>query len=255
MQKIIIIGSGNVATHLAYKFNEIGFAISQVYSKTLANAELLANAVSAKAICSTKDIDTTADLYIICITDSFIQHFVDSIGFEPSLIVHTAGSIPMSVLQKFKNYGVFYPLQTFSKERSIDFKTVPFCIEASNQSSKELLHNLGSQISDTVTDMDSDQRKQCHLAAVFACNFVNHLYAISGEILKERDIAFDVLKPLIFETAKKVQELSPGKAQTGPAVRNNKQVMQSHLDHLSSSELKKIYSFVSNSIVAYHKKQ
>ncbi len=254
MQNIVVIGSGNVATHLAQKLYEIGFSILQVFSNTVANAELLANAVSAEAICDYKAIDTTADLYVICITDSFIQEFVDRLEFEPSLIVHTAGSIPMSVLKRFKNYGVFYPLQTFSKERALNFKTIPFCIEANNKYSKELLYTLGAKISDTVVDMSSEQRKHCHLAAVFANNFVNHLYTISEYILDEKGITFDVLKPLIVETAMKVQKLSPSQAQTGPAVRNNKQVMQSHLEQLSSPELKKIYSFVTDSIIAFNKK-
>jgi len=254
MKKIVIIGAGNMATHLAEVFFSKGFVISQIYSRTQDNADILANKVAAQAICHISELENDADLYLISVSDNAISDLVARISFEPKLIAHTAGSIQISTLSKFKNYGVFYPLQTFTKGRVLDFKNIPICIEANNESNKKKLQDFAEKLSDNIQILSSEQRKQCHLAAVIANNFTNHFYTIAKQILDEKNIAFEIIKPLILETAKKVQELSPGEAQTGPAVRNNLQVIDEHKKQLSSPELEKLYSFVSQSIIDLHKK-
>lgn len=254
MKKIVIIGAGNVATHIASELFNKGFEICQIFNRTLSNAVVLANKVEADAIDDASYMVKDADLYIISLSDGVINDFVNQIYFEPKLIVHTAGSIHINVLDKFKNYGVFYPLQTFTKGRKLNFKTIPICIEANNEDSKKTLQQLAEKLSNNIHDLSSEQRKQCHLAAVVANNFTNHFYSIANEILKAKGISFDIIRPLILETANKVQELSPIESQTGPAVRNNLKVIDDHKKQLPTPELEKLYSFVSQSIIDLHKK-
>ena len=151
-------------------------------------------------------------------------------------------------MNKHNNYGVFYPLQTFSKSRDIDFSTIPVCIEANTEKNYTLLNKLGNALSNDVRAVSSSQRKGLHLAAVFVCNFVNHLYAMGANVCKENDLPFEVLKPLILETANKVMGLHPSEAQTGPAKRNDKKTMKNHLKALDNKEHKKIYKLLSKAI-------
>lgn len=246
--RISIVGSGNVSTHLAKHLYKKGHDIAYVYSRSLGNAAVLAKEVSSIAIDDVKMITPDADVILICVSDNAIEQIIDSLNFEPKLIAHTAGSVSIDSLEKFSNRGVFYPLQTFSKQRDVNMKQVPFCIEANNSNSLDLLKELAESISDTVIELTSEQRLQCHISAVFACNFTNHMYAISEQLLSQKNIPFDILKPIILETANKIQSLSPINAQTGPAVRNDTNTINHHLSLLSSSHLEKIYSFVSKSI-------
>ena len=156
---------------------------------------------------------------------------------------------------RFENYGVFYPLQTFSKFRDIDFSTVPICIEANNKKLEKILVNLAKYISNSVHLVDSEKRKMLHLSAVFACNFVNHMYSVATEILNQSDIPFDLLKPLIVETMQKAIDFDPQNAQTGPAVRNDQNIMLKHIELLKDNpEFEKIYRFVSESIYKLNQK-
>lgn len=245
---ISIIGSGNVATHLARHMYKNGHFVLQIYSRNLTNAKVLAKEVNAIAIDDVSLLNSDIDIILISINDNAIEQIINNLNFEPKLIAHTAGSVSINALQKFSNYGVFYPLQTFSKQRDVNMKLVPFCIEGNNTDSLNLLKELAHSISDTVIELTSEQRLQCHISAVFANNFANHMFAISKQLLVQKQIPFDILKPLILETANKIQNISPTEAQTGPAVRNDTDTINQHLSLLSSSHLEKIYSFVSKSI-------
>lgn len=258
IDQVVIIGAGNLATRLAVALTENGVKVKQVCSRTLQSARHLAQMVNA---CYTNDLSLMvedADLYIVAVKDAAIEEVIHSLKMKSlRAIVHTAGSIPVDVFERYcDNYGVFYPLQTFSVNRQVDFSTIPMCLEASNTALLNELWQLAGRISQSVHSINSQQRKTLHLAAVFVSNFVNHLYACGAEITAQCGLDFDLLKPLILETALKVQEMSPFEAQTGPARRNDQQVMGNHLKMLETNpELKKIYSFVSESIYHNYQKQ
>lgn len=253
--KISILGAGNVATHLAISLYLKGHSIVQIFSRNILNAQTLAIKVKALAINELSNLYNDVDLILLCVSDSAISEIIKQIEFQPKLIAHTAGSVSINELNKFANYGVFYPLQTFTKNSELNIKTVPFCIEANTQENKNTLLNLASDLSDSVYEMNTEQRIQCHLAAVFANNFANHMFHVSEQLLNKNQIPFDILKPLILETANKVQYTSPSLLQTGPASRNDQMVIEKHLTLLNSPHLKKIYSFVSNSIWELKNKQ
>ncbi len=248
--KAVLIGSGNVATHIALALQKNGHEIVQIYSKTQANAAILAKRTSTQAINQLSDIQLNADLYIISVSDRAIAGILSSADFSTKKVVHTAGSIPLSIFpENIKNAGVFYPFQTFSKDREIDFSQVPLCIEANNPDFEKFLLHLAKQLSTNVQLIDSEKRKYLHLSGVFACNFVNHLYHIAGNILNQQNIDPKIILPLIKETAAKVEKLSPMRAQTGPAVRNDTESLKKHIDLLTSTpEYQEIYKWFSEQI-------
>ncbi len=249
IRNIVMIGSGNVATQLGISLVKKGFNIRQVYSKTLANAEVLAQHLNAYSTCEFSEIQTNADLYIVAVSDAILLSVIEQMPNVKGTVVHTAGSMSIDLLIKFNRHGVFYPFQTFTKERAIDFGKVPILLEANNQEYYTEMQYFAKQISPIVMSCDSAQRQQIHLAAVFASNFTNHMYAIAHEILKRNDISFDVLKPLIMETALKTETLNPLKAQTGPAVRGDNNVINKHLALLDDNdELSVLYSMLSKRI-------
>lgn len=249
--KIVILGAGNLAWHLAPFLRKKGHEIIAVYSRTKLSAESLAKKVKAVSTNKIVDIPVDADLYIVALQDKSISTVLKTLPFIPNCIAHTSGSVSISVFpKKFKNTGVLYPLQTFSKNRKVNLSDVPFLIETSNLRTKKILSSLAKSISPNVHFISSDKRKKIHLAAVFANNFVNHLYSISADILKESKLSFDLLKPLIMETASKVQGNAPEKMQTGPARRNDIEVINSHLNLLKGQKNKKaVYSLLSASII------
>lgn len=222
---IAIVGAGNVATHLGKKLNTR-------YSRNI------------------NTIDKNADVIILAIKDDAIVQVAKKLKLNGKIIVHTSGSVGLDVLKRHAvNCGVLYPLQTFSKKRNIDLAQVPVCIEGSNKRTEKILFSLGSLLSKNVIPINSRQRKIIHLAAVFANNFSNHMYAIASTILKKEKLSFDLLKPLILETAGKVQEMEPRSAQTGPAKRNDKKIIREHLKMLSyKKKYRDLYKQVSNSI-------
>ena len=251
IEKVVIIGAGNLATQLAFAMKEKGIRVQQIYSRTVESAKELAEKVGSDFTTDLFKLITDADLYVIAVKDSAIQEVLTDLELNVNrLIVHTAGSIPMNIMEGFfLNYGVFYPLQTFSKSRMIDFSTVPICIEANHPSNLIRLQNLAEKLSFSVHQIHSDERKTLHLAAIFVNNFVNHFYAIGAEILQDRNLDFDLLRPLIRETAEKIETLYPLKAQTGPAKRNDRDIIDNHLKMLQDKpEFQKIYSFVTESI-------
>jgi len=246
---VVILGAGNVATHLALALFKSNYKIRFVYNRSINSAKELAQQINAVYSNDINSVPVDADLYLISVKDDAMEEVANSLKKNNGIVVHTAGGISLDVLKNYKNFGVFYPLQTFTKSRPVDFCEVPIFIEFSNENVKGKLFNLAYSITKNVIEADSEKRKVIHLAAVFSCNFVNHMYTISSELLKKSDISFDLLKPLITETVNKAIDMQPENAQTGPALRNDKKVMENHLKMLSEyPEFEKIYRFVSKSI-------
>ncbi len=254
--KIVMIGAGNLAFHLSKALTEENHEILQVYSRTISSAQILAAQIGAKATSNIQLLDKSADLYIIAVSDMVIAQIIEQLDFSNKKVAHTAGSVSIQVFNpEFKNFGVFYPLQTFSKSRNVNFKEVPVCIEANNEQFELFLFDLAKQISDSVWRINSDQRKKLHLSAVFANNFVNHLYFVAKDIISSTNIDFKILHPLILETAHKLLELDPKSAQTGPALRNDSESLKKHLELLSSTpEYQAIYKMITDDIYLKHKR-
>ncbi len=247
--KIVFIGSGNLATNLAKALHDAGHHILQIYSYTEINAQKLARCVAATATHQLEALRDDADIYIFAVKDDVLQQIISQMPHKKGVWLHTAGSIPMDIFSPFHDeYGVFYPIQTFSKERPVPFSSIPIFIEASHPKVKNRIERLARSISTQVQILSSDKRKYLHLAAVFACNFTNHLYALASEIVERENISFDALKPLIAETAAKIMDMAPQQAQTGPAVRMDENVMRKHLQLIRDDELKEIYLQLSKSI-------
>ncbi len=252
--KIIFIGAGNLATNLAHELHSKGHPILQVYSRTEESAKVLSKSVGAEAITNIGQIETGADLYLFSVKDSSLEGLLAQMPATSGLWVHTAGSIPLNIFDKFHgDNGVIYPFQTFSKSRKVDFSEIPVFVEANSEKNLEVLLHFVETFSRKAITLSSEKRKYIHLCGVFACNFVNHLYAVAGNILASEGIPFDVLLPLIDETARKVHELSPEKAQTGPAVRYDENVIRKHLSLLTDEDQKLLYELLSKSIHETHK--
>ncbi len=249
--RISIIGSGNVATHLAAAFKNAGHSIVQVYSRDIQNAALLAYHVAAEAIDNFAQINPATDLFIISVSDDAILPVAQKLAPYQKLTVHTSGATGMLALSAFNpKAGVFYPLQTLSKNRATDFKSVPLCVEGSDDAITDRLEQLAQTISNNVYRVNSAQRKILHLTAVFACNFPNYLYGIAQQLLAQHHMEFEMLRPLILETAQKVQDHLPAGVQTGPAIRNDKNTMAIHLQMLNDiPELQKLYTLLSQGII------
>ena len=246
---IAFIGSGNVATKLATSLHQQGIRISEIYSKTKSNAELLATKVDAKPLLQLKDITSEIDIIIISISDKALHELDLSELPNKALICHTSGSVDMQVLDICSNFGVFYPLQTFSKDTEVDITDVPFCIEANTQENHDKLILLASALSENVSKVNSKERAKMHLAAVFTCNFTNAMYSIAEDLMQQSGLDFEYLRPLIKETAAKAIAHSPSQIQTGPAVRNDRNIIDKHLQELNNnSDYKELYSLISKII-------
>lgn len=252
---IIFIGAGNLATNLALALYQHDFSIKQVYSRTLDSAEMLAKKVNSTYTNQLEELILGSYLYIVSLRDDALLKLLPNImkGKKNALVIHTAGSIPMDVLSDYgTRYGVLYPMQTFSKSRIVSFETIPFFIEANNEFDKQLLISIASELSSKVFEADSSQRKKLHLAAVFASNFTNHMYTLSAQILDKYGLPFESMHSLIEETTQKIYNVAPIDAQTGPAIRNDQDVMTEHLKMLSDfPDLQEIYRVLSNSILKH----
>jgi len=246
MIKVVLIGSGNVAQHLIMAFaksNEID--IVQVFSRQKENTLSLLD--SNKITNDYNDL-VEADLYIIAVSDDSISKVSSQLPFENRLVVHTSGSVPIDSLDTKNRRGIFYPLQTFTKNKAVDFSQIPICLESENDSDFDLLEKVAQSISNNVFKSNEKQRKALHVSAVFVNNFVNEMYRIGNEICEENKVPFEILKPLILETVNKVMTLSPKEAQTGPAKRNDTQTIEAHLDFLSDENHATIYKILTQSI-------
>ncbi|MFK7780806.1 Rossmann-like and DUF2520 domain-containing protein [Psychroserpens sp.] len=250
MISVILLGAGNVATHLYKAFaasNNV--TVNQWYNRTLDTIESYKNDVE---IINNLSQLTEADVYILAVSDDAISELSSQLPFENRFVVHTSGSVSAYDIDKKNRRGVFYPLQTFSKSTSVNFSEIPICIETLVRTDYSLLKSVAISISDHTKRVNSDQRASLHLAAVFVNNFTNQIYRVAHEITESNGAEFDMLKPLILETAKKVQDISPYKAQTGPAKRNDKKTIKKHLKALDNAHHKANYNLLTESIKKTH---
>lgn len=243
--QIVLIGSGNVAFHLAKAFTEAQIPVSQIFGRNTTELQKISEQFSIPSCTETL---ADADLYIISVSDSSITEVSSLIKNKNALVTHTSGSVSREALNGNYRKSVFYPLQTFSKSKNLDYSKIPFFIDAENENDVEILKNLASKISKNVMLANDEKRKYIHLTAVFACNFVNHLYARAKEISDSQGIPFDYFLPLIDETTQKIHELEPKLAQTGPAIRNDEKVLKLHESLLTDEEKLKIYKTLNESI-------
>lgn len=251
MKKVVLIGSGNVATHLGEALRNSGVEVLQVWSHTLENATTLAKQLGAEGISNISDVKANADAYIFSVKDDVLLSVLQMFPHEDKVLIHTAGSISIDILKPFSSLAaVMYPLQTFSKAKAVDFKTIPILLEASNDDLLSSLKHVATQLSSKVSVANSEQRKYLHIAAVFACNFTNYFYAIAQDLLETKGLDFDLIRPLILETAEKVMHHSPQDVQTGPAVRKDEKIVNAHLDLLGdNTDLQRLYKDISERIM------
>ncbi len=249
MKKILLVGSGNVATHLAQNIDNKKYTINQIFSRSKSNAKNLIELLNCYWTNDPKKI-IDSDLTIIAVNDDKIK---DVISFLPDIpTVHTSGNTDISVLKGcFNKYGVLYPLQTFKKSLASNLSQTPFLIEGNDKKFEQSIFELASSFSKNVTIIDSYTRKNIHLAAVFACNFSNHMIVLSKKLAERSDFDFSLLLPLIKKTFGQIDN-DPEKSQTGPAIRKDLKVMNSHIERIKDKDLKKIYELISISIIKFH---
>lgn len=253
IMKIVMIGSGNVATHMACALHDAHIGVSQVYSRNIVNARLLAGRVGADATDDVSTLCHDADVYIFSVKDDALPSLAQAVRCDnpDAVFLHTAGSVPMDVFKGcHTHYGVLYPMQTFSKQREVEMRLVPIFIEGNDDVAFSVAESLAHALTDSVHPLSSDKRKSLHLAAVFACNFTNHCYRLAERVLQDAGIDFSLYLPLIDCTARKVHDMSPRDAQTGPAVRYDETVINRHLSMLTDDTMRQIYQLMSESIHA-----
>ncbi|AQX08823.1 Rossmann-like and DUF2520 domain-containing protein [Elizabethkingia ursingii] len=242
----VIIGSGNVAWHMAKAFKEAGIDLIQLYGRNEKDLKKLSSEINVEY---STDKLKQADFYLICTSDKAIAEVSKQIPYEQALVAHTSGSLSRDVLEGPYRKASFYPLQTFSKSRKLDYSKIPLFVDAGWESDNILLTDLANKISTNVMRINHEQRKQMHLSAVFACNFVNHLYAQAEVICKQNEIPFNYLLPLIEETADKIKTISPKDAQTGPAARNDQNVIRFQENLIDNDNQLNIYKMLTESII------
>jgi predicted short-subunit dehydrogenase-like oxidoreductase (DUF2520 family) len=250
--KVTILGTGNLANHLSKALEQSGIQLEYVYGRSLDKAKKIANNLYATKATDRLDFSQAdAQIYILCVTDNAIAHLAREVILpEKAIILHTSGATALDVIEQADtDYGVFYPLQTFSKTRKISFDKLPICLEASSDEAEILLESLVKKLGAVPCFMNSEQRLSTHLAAVFACNFSNHFYSIAQAILKEKGLPLELLQPLILETTQKALEIGPENAQTGPAIRQDLATMFRHQELLKEHpNWQELYSKISENI-------
>lgn len=247
--KIVFIGAGNLATRLSLAMQRVGMQIGQVYSHTEASARQLATRLGCPWTNDLSALQEDGDLYVFSLKDTVLSDVISKVKPNNGMWVHTAGSMLMSVFEGYaQRFGVLYPLQTFSKGRNVNFDVIPIFLEANTDKNADYLKNIASALSENVRFMSSEKRRSLHLAAVFACNFTNHIYTLSYKLLENESIPADVLLPLIDETVSKIHSMPPAAAQTGPAIRYDENVINKHLAMLDDPDMQAIYRLLSQSI-------
>jgi predicted short-subunit dehydrogenase-like oxidoreductase (DUF2520 family) len=261
IKKITILGSGNVSSILGKELFKSGASINGIWSKTLKNAKILAESLQTFGTDKFSELPVNSDLYLVAVSDDAIESVVAQLSQQfgyKIFIAHTSGSFRSEVLEQYvQNSGVFYCLQTFTKETVPDFRSIPVFVSATSTFYENKLLNMAQNLSDCVKVIDEDQRKVLHLAAVFANNFVNHIYSVSQEILLKNNLDFKYLIPLIEETSRKIVEGNhPGSIQTGPAIRKDLKIIEEHLKMLEDfPQFKEIYNSLTKSLMSYHNKK
>tara|TARA_B100000902_G_scaffold25426_1_gene30546 strand:+ start:743 stop:1489 length:747 start_codon:yes stop_codon:yes gene_type:complete len=244
MKNISIIGSGNIATHLAIALEK---SIYQIYSRKIDNAKQLAEKVNAKFTNKIENIKES-NIIILCVPDNAIKEII--LKINANKIIHTSGNTNINIFnKKFDNYGVLYPVQTFNKNIKIDLFNVPICIEANNSIFLDEINYISQSISNHVVFMSSSKRRQLHIAATFASNFSNQMFSIADDILNKSEIEFNILMPLIKQTIKKINNNKPKKVLTGPAIRKDRETIKKHLESITNEEIKKIYKIITQNII------
>lgn len=247
-QRVVMLGSGNVATSLAMALKD-KCEIAQIYSRTLDNANTLALKVGCEAINDLKKLDKKGDIYIISVKDDAIASIIDATPSNGALWLHTSGSTPIEVFNgKRERYGVLYPMQSFSKSRVVDMSEVHIFIEGNCDKTTREINDFASGISKNVHKASSRERQQLHVAAVFACNFANHMFTLSSDVLSEAGLPFDAMLPLIKTTIEKLNHMTPQESQTGPAARGDIKIIEKHLSTLKGDK-REIYKLLSESIM------
>lgn len=249
-----LIGSGNMAHHLGPALENIGVKVSAVYGRNPSSVKSVIGRLYEAEVADSLDFsESKSNFFIIAVSDKSIESIASEIILpDEAVVVHTSGSQPLSILGYVptENIGVFYPLQSFSRDSSIDFKNVPVCLESQNKYTYEFLLNIASRLSNTVTKVESADRKAIHIAAVFANNFTNHLLKISKDILENKGLDFEILYPLISSTLEKALRYGPESSQTGPGIRNDLEIIENHLTYLSQNErIEQIYHHITKSIM------
>ena len=252
MIEVVILGAGNVAFHLFRAFSEAeNTRVIQVYNHLEENLNYFKDYTNTTNRIS--DLKS-ADFYLLALKDDVIADVAHNLKDLPGIVLHTSGAVSLNALENLSNFGVFYPLQTFSKNKLVDFGEIPVCIEANSAENLEKIKKLALEITKNVREVNSEQRKALHLAAVFVNNFSNHLYTLGAEICEKNQVDFSILRPLIKETASKIESLAPKDAQTGPAIRNDQKTIEAHL-RLLPKKNKDIYSILTQSIQDFHGKK
>ena len=242
MIKVTVLGAGNVGSHFVNLFyNSKKTKLHEWYSRSL-NFD-----PRVKVVNQIKEL-TESDIYIICVNDDSIAEVSDKILTEGKLVVHTSGSTPYNVINKNNRRGVFYPLQTFSKSQELNYSEIPICIEAENVDDLKILKDLSKIIGCNYYEINYEERKTLHLAAIISNNFTNFLFSLSKELTDSKNLDFNILKPLIKETVNKIHKLDPINAQTGPARRNDKNIMKMHLEMLDDKNTISLYKTISDMI-------
>lgn len=235
-KKIAIIGAGNVGTNLAFAFYNVGHSIAYICSRTQSIGTELAEKTKAIWIDDVLNLPSDADIYIIAVSDDAINDVVQKLNPGDGLVVHTSGALSIEILSPFRRCGIFYPLQTFSKNHILDFSKIPICIEANLVDNQQELDVFAKSISKVVFHLSSSERLQVHISAVFVCNFVNYMYTMGFDYLEKQGIPPSILMPLIAETASKITQMTPKMAQTGPAKRKDRNTVAQHMELLKDNE-------------------
>ncbi len=253
MISVVLLGAGNVGQHLYEAIKKsTSVEVTQWYNRDISKLQMFKNETEISN--SINDLKK-ADIYIIAVSDDAIKILAQQLPFKERLVVHTSGMTSIHDIDKSLHRGVFYPLQSFTKGRPLDFKNVPICLEALDKQHYIIMQELANALGSRTYKISTEQRKTLHLSAVFVNNFGNQLFRIAHEISDAKNINFDILKPLITETADKINEMSPYMAQTGPAVRGDKKTMKRHLKDLEDSPHKKVYELMTESIKKTHGKR
>ncbi len=257
IQSVTVVGAGNVGWHMARALYQAGITINYVVSRTKRHAEELAGVVSAVPLTSVAGIKHAPDMFLLCVNDDILGQVVKEFAGFDVLVVHTSGSTDNEIFQNWKGeFGVFYPLQTFSRMNEMKYSNIPFFVEGSSTEVVDQLKRLAELISGVVYEADSERRRMLHVAAVFACNFSNHLAAIADKLLTANDLNLELLLPLLEETNRKLNRMDPVSAQTGPAVRNDRKIIEKHLRVLQEMpEEQELYRLLTENIIRYRNKK
>lgn len=258
VKSVSIIGAGNVGHNFGLAFRQAGYLIHEIYSRSHNSAMLLSQTLNCDFTTDLSALSKETDLIILAVNDDALQEVIAQIEIKDKPIVHTSGSTSIDVFAHagFKQYGIFYPVQSFSKNETESLAPIPICVEANDGEMENLLLSLARSLSNKVYSMDSKKRKALHVAAVFANNFTNHMFHIADDLLREHKISFEIIRPLLEKTAGKIKTERPINAQTGPAVRDDRKVLESHIDYLDQHpDYQEIYEIVTKSILAAQKEK